>query len=52
MDLGLPSGIRWAAYNIGAITPEGYGNYRSLSLRDNDPNYAWYLYFRLGQPFY
>ncbi len=27
VDLGLPSGLRWATCNIGAITPEGYGDY-------------------------
>ena len=27
VDLGLPSGTKWATYNIGANTPEEYGNY-------------------------
>lgn len=27
VDLGLPSGIIWATCNIGASTPEGYGDY-------------------------
>ncbi|MBR3938676.1 MAG: hypothetical protein IKJ67_01700 [Bacteroidales bacterium] len=27
VDIGLPSGTKWATCNIGAITPEGYGNY-------------------------
>ena len=27
VDLGLPSGIKWASCNVGATTPEGYGNY-------------------------
>lgn len=27
VDLGLPSGVKWAAYNVGATTPEGYGEY-------------------------
>lgn len=27
VDLGLPSGIKWATMNIGATTPEGYGDY-------------------------
>lgn len=27
VDLGLPSGILWAAYNVGASSPEEYGNY-------------------------
>ena len=27
VDLGLPSGTLWATCNVGAETPEGYGNY-------------------------
>ncbi len=27
VDLGLPSGLKWANCNIGATTPEDYGNY-------------------------
>lgn len=27
VDLGLPSGIKWATYNVGATTPFGYGSY-------------------------
>ena len=27
VDLGLPSGLKWAIHNIGATTPEEYGNY-------------------------
>ena len=27
VDLGLPSGTKWATCNIGANAPEGYGNY-------------------------
>ena len=27
VDLGLPSGILWATYNVGADTPEGFGDY-------------------------
>ena len=27
VDLGLPSGTKWATCNVGATTPEGYGNY-------------------------
>ena len=27
VDLGLPSGIKWAAYNVGATKPEEYGDY-------------------------
>ena len=27
VDLGLPSGLKWAKYNVGANTPEAYGDY-------------------------
>ena len=27
VDLGLPSGLKWATCNVGATTPEGYGFY-------------------------
>lgn len=27
VDLGLPSGLRWATCNVGAETPEDYGDY-------------------------
>ena len=27
VDLGLPSGKKWATCNVGASSPEGYGNY-------------------------
>ena len=29
IDLGLPSGTKWACCNVGAINPEGYGGYYS-----------------------
>ena len=27
VDLGLPSGLKWASFNLGANRPEGYGDY-------------------------
>ena len=27
IDLGLPSDLKWATMNVGATSPEGYGNY-------------------------
>ena len=27
VDLGLPSGLKWAEYNVGATAPEEYGDY-------------------------
>ena len=41
VDLGLPSGTLWATCNLGAITPEGYGDY--FSWGDSIPKviYDW-----------
>lgn len=30
VDLGLPSGTKWAICNVGATSPEGYGDYFAL----------------------
>ena len=46
VDLGLPSGTKWATCNVGASTPEGYGNYyawgetKPKKLYNND-NYTY-----------
>ncbi len=46
VDLGLPSGTLWATCNIGATTPEGYGDYfawgetEPKTSYDRD-NYQW-----------
>ena len=29
VDLGLPSGLKWASHNVGATSPEDYGNHYS-----------------------
>ena len=49
VDLGLPSGTMWATCNIGANTPEEYGDY--FSWGETAPkdlydctNYKWWLY--------
>ncbi|MDE7118895.1 MAG: DUF1566 domain-containing protein [Bacteroidaceae bacterium] len=36
MDLGLPSGIKWATCNIGASSPSDYGDY--FAWRETEPN--------------
>ena len=38
VDLGLPSGLKWATCNVGASSPEGYGNYYAwgeITTKDN-----------------
>ena len=41
VDLGLPSGTLWAATNVGASTPEDYGNYYAWGA--TTPNDDWTL---------
>ncbi len=50
VDLGLPSGARWATCNIGADTPEGYGNYYAwgeTTTKDyfSESNYLFYMIY-------
>ena len=35
VDLGLPSGLKWATCNVGADKPEGYGDY--FAWGESDP---------------
>ena len=46
VDLGLPSGTLWAYTNIGANTPEDYGNYYAWGETETKETYDWetYLY--------
>ena len=39
VDLGLPSGTLWAAYNIGATFPESYGDYFAWGETESKDNY-------------
>ena len=51
VDLGLPSGIRWASCNVGATTPEGYGYYFAWGETESKKNYSWetYKYANVGE---
>jgi hypothetical protein len=47
VDLGLPSGTLWATCNVGANSPEEYGDYFAwgeIAPKDNysESNYKWY----------
>lgn len=42
IDLGLPSGTKWACCNIGATTPEGYGGYFNWGKTVDADNYDYY----------
>lgn len=51
VDLGLSSGIRWASCNVGATTPEGYGNYYAWGETESKKDYSWetYKYANVGE---
>ena len=44
VDLGLPSGLLWAECNVGADTPEGYGNYFAWGEVSPKQVYSWETY--------
>ena len=44
VDLGLPSGIKWATCNVGATTPEEYGGYYAWGETEEKENYDWSTY--------
>ena len=44
VDLGLPSGLKWASCNVGATTPEGYGNYYAWGETETKDDYSWATY--------
>ena len=44
VDLGLPSGTLWATCNIGADTPEGYGDYFAWGETHPRTIYNWSTY--------
>ncbi len=52
VDLGLPSGLKWATCNVGASKPEEYGNYyawgetstKSSYTSDNSKTYGKQMY--------
>ena len=44
VDLGLPSGTKWAACNVGANKPEEYGGYYAWGETEEKSNYDWSTY--------
>ena len=44
VNLGLPSGIKWAPCNVGAEKPEDYGNYYAWGEILPKDNYSWATY--------
>lgn len=44
VDLGLPSGTLWADRNVGAYSPEGYGDYFAWGETEPKSDYSWSTY--------
>ena len=44
VDLGLPSGLKWATCNVGATKPEEYGDYFAWGEVEPKDNYSWSTY--------
>ena len=44
VDLALPSGTKWATYNIGATKPEDYGDYFAWGEVTTKSSYSWDTY--------
>ncbi len=49
IDLGLPSGTKWACCNIGANSPKGYGDYYAWGEIEEKSYYDWdtYTYYNI-----
>lgn len=44
VDLGLPSGLKWAAHNVGATKPEDFGGYYAWGETEEKEDYSWSTY--------
>ncbi len=44
VDLGLPSGLRWATCNVGALTSESYGDHFAWGETAAKTNFVWSTY--------
>ena len=44
VDLGLPSGLKWACCNVGASEPWEYGGYYAWGETEEKSNYTWKKY--------
>ena len=44
VDLGLPSGLKWASFNLGASKPEEYGDYFAWGETEPKNDYSWATY--------
>ncbi|MBO4662890.1 MAG: hypothetical protein J5663_00585, partial [Bacteroidaceae bacterium] len=44
VDLGLPSGLKWATMNVGAICVKDYGDYYAWGETESKNTYSWDTY--------
>lgn len=44
VDLGLPSGLKWASFNLGASKPEEYGDYYAWGETETKDDFSWGTY--------
>lgn len=44
IDLGLPSGTKWACCNVEALKPENFGSYYAWGETEAKDNYSWETY--------
>ena len=44
VDLGLPSGLKWRGWNVGASKPEEYGDYYAWGEKTTKTDYVWSTY--------
>ena len=44
IDMGLPSGLKWASFNLGASEPEEYGDYYAWGETEPKDVYSWETY--------
>ena len=51
VDLGLPSGLKWASFNLGASAPEEYGDFYAWGETEPKYDYYWttYIYWNESQ---
>ncbi len=50
IDLGLPSGTKWAGWNVGASAPEEYGGYYAWGETEEKDEYDWSTYIFYDSP--
>lgn len=50
VDLGLPSGLKWATMNVGATIPEEYGGYYSWAEITEKDIYGWNNNYKYDMP--